>query len=87
MCVYNVVAYDCECTYLSFLRYFVLARTDPDIEKGFKGLTGFIVDADTPGIITGRKVLSKKKKQSLHAGASKDTPGCSCIIQMHTRGS
>ena len=37
-------------------RYFVLARTDPDIKKGAKGLTGFIVDADTPGITKGRKV-------------------------------
>ena len=34
----------------------MLARTDPDIKKGAKGLTGFIVDADTPGIIKGRKV-------------------------------
>ena len=42
--------------YIYFFRYFVLARTDPDIKKGFKGLTGFIVDADTPGITKGRKV-------------------------------
>ena len=34
----------------------MLARTDPDIRKGFKGLTGFIVDADTPGVTKGRKV-------------------------------
>ena len=33
--------------------YFVLAITDPD--AGYKGLTGFIVDADTPGIVVGRK--------------------------------
>jgi acyl-CoA dehydrogenase len=33
--------------------YFVLAYTDPD--KGYKGLTGFIVPADSPGITVGRK--------------------------------
>jgi acyl-CoA dehydrogenase len=33
--------------------YFVLAYTDP--EAGYKGMTGFIVDADTPGIVVGRK--------------------------------
>jgi len=33
--------------------YFVLAYTDPD--AGYKGMTGFIVDADSPGIIVGRK--------------------------------
>ena len=45
---------------MSFLRYFVLARIDPDIKKGFKGLTGFIVDADTPGVTKGRKVNMTK---------------------------
>lgn len=33
--------------------YFVLAHTDPD--KGYKGMTGFIVPAESPGIIVGRK--------------------------------
>ncbi|MBA2664438.1 MAG: acyl-CoA dehydrogenase family protein [Bradymonadaceae bacterium] len=33
--------------------FFVLAHTDP--EKGYKGMTGFIVPADSPGIIVGRK--------------------------------
>ena len=46
----------CVCDGLLCGRYFVLARTDPDLKKGAKGLTGFIVDADTPGIIKGRKV-------------------------------
>lgn len=36
-------------------RYFVLARTDPDAPAG-KAFTGFVVDADTPGITLGRKV-------------------------------
>ena len=40
---------------LVFLRYFLLARTDPDAPAG-KAFTGFVVDADTPGIILGRKV-------------------------------
>ena len=33
--------------------FFVLAYTDPD--AGYKGMSGFIVDADSPGIIVGRK--------------------------------
>lgn len=40
-----------------FFRYFVLARTDPDAPAG-KGFSGFVVDADTPGITLGRKVLT-----------------------------
>ena len=37
--------------------FFVLAKTndDPKCSKG-KAFTGFIVEADTPGIIMGRKV-------------------------------
>ncbi len=35
--------------------YFVLARTDPNASAG-KAFTGFIVDADLPGVIPGRKV-------------------------------
>ena len=33
--------------------YFVLAYTNPD--AGYKGMTGFIVPGDTPGIVVGRK--------------------------------
>lgn len=33
--------------------FFVLAYTDAD--AGYKGMTGFIVDADSPGIVVGRK--------------------------------
>ena len=37
--------------------YFVLARTDPDPKApAGKAFTGFIVDADTPGVVKGRKV-------------------------------
>lgn len=38
-------------------RYFLLARTNPDPKcPTGKAFTGFIVDADTPGIQVGRKV-------------------------------
>ena len=55
-----VCVHVCVCARHDLLcgRYFVLARTDPDIKKGAKGLTSFIVDADTPGITKGRKVRS-----------------------------
>ena len=38
--------------------YFVLARTNPDpkVSAG-KAFTGFVVDANTPGITVGRKVV------------------------------
>ena len=37
--------------------YFVLARTDPDPKASTgKAFTGFIVEADTPGVTPGRKV-------------------------------
>jgi len=37
--------------------YFVLARTDLDPKTpASKAFTGFIVDADTPGLTPGRKV-------------------------------
>ncbi|RAL22481.1 acyl-CoA dehydrogenase [Lujinxingia litoralis] len=42
--------------------YFVLAYTDPD--AGYRGLTGFIVDADTPGIEVGRKEINLGQKAS-----------------------
>ena len=38
--------------------YFVLARTDSNPKTpASKAFTGFIVDADTPGVIKGRKVI------------------------------
>jgi acyl-CoA dehydrogenase len=38
--------------------YFVLARTNPDPKApAAKAFTGFVVDADTPGVTKGRKVL------------------------------
>ncbi len=47
--------------------YFVLARTHPDPKSpASKAFTGFIVDADTPGVIKGRKEkknnLTKREK-------------------------
>lgn len=42
--------------------YFVLAYTDKD--KGYKGLTGFIVPADTPGITVGRKEQNMGQRAS-----------------------
>lgn len=48
-----------ECFYsFPIDRYFLLARTNPDPKcSASKAFTGFIVDADTPGIQIGRKVL------------------------------
>ena len=43
-------------TLYMLFRYFVLARTDPEAPAG-KAFTGFIVDADAPGVTKGRKVL------------------------------
>lgn len=45
--------------------YFVLARTDPD-PKGStsKAFTGFIVDADTPGVTPGRKEINMGQRCS-----------------------
>jgi hypothetical protein len=41
----------------SCLRYFVLARTNPDPKcPASKAFSGFIVDRDTPGVTPGRKV-------------------------------
>ena len=38
--------------------YFVLARTNPDPKcPASKAFTGFIVDADTPGVTPGRKEM------------------------------
>ena len=37
--------------------YFVLTRTDPDPKvPTSKAFTGFVIDADAPGIILGKKV-------------------------------
>lgn len=42
---------------LFYTRYFLLARTDPDPKApANKAFTGFIVEANTPGIQIGRKV-------------------------------
>ena len=45
--------------------YFVLARTDPDPAcPASKAFTGFIVDADTPGVIKGRKEWNMGQRAS-----------------------
>ena len=41
--------------FITLFRYFVLAKTDPNERPG-KAFTGFIVDADSPGVVRGRKV-------------------------------
>lgn len=43
--------------------YFVLARTDPKASAG-KAMTGFIVDANTPGITVGDKLINMGQKCS-----------------------
>ncbi|RKP09735.1 acyl-CoA dehydrogenase/oxidase [Thamnocephalis sphaerospora] len=43
--------------------YFVLARTDANASAG-KGFTGFIVDANTPGITVGRKEINMGQRAS-----------------------
>mmetsp|Transcript_5066 Transcript_5066/g.5953 ORF Transcript_5066/g.5953 Transcript_5066/m.5953 type:complete len:413 (+) Transcript_5066:103-1341(+) len=42
--------------------YFVLAKTDPT--AGAKGMTGFIVDGDSPGITVGRKEINMGQRCS-----------------------
>lgn len=42
--------------------YFVLAKTDPS--KGAKGMTGFIVDADSKGVTVGRKEINMGQRCS-----------------------
>ena len=45
--------------------YFVLARTDPDPKcPASKAFTGFIVDADTPGVVKGRKEWNMGQRAS-----------------------
>lgn len=54
----------------SLRRYFLLARTDSDPKcPAGKAFTGFILDADTPGVQVGRKV--------------KDNAPLFCIIHSH----
>lgn len=43
--------------------YFVLAKTDANASTG-KAFTGFIVDADTPGIQVGRKEINMGQRAS-----------------------
>jgi len=43
--------------------YFVLAKTDPNAKTG-AGFTGFIVDADTPGVSKGRKEINMGQRCS-----------------------
>ena len=42
--------------------FFVVAKTDPD--AGHRGMTGFIVDADSPGITLGRKEINMGQRAS-----------------------
>ena len=49
--------------------FFVLAKTDPTASAG-KGFTGFIVDADTPGITPGRKEINLGQRCSDTRGIS-----------------
>ena len=49
--------------------YFVLAKTDPDASAG-RAFTGFIVDADTPGINVGKKELNMGQRCSDTRGIS-----------------
>lgn len=43
--------------------YFLLAKTDPNANAG-RAFTGFIVDADTPGITVGRKEVNMGQRAS-----------------------
>ena len=46
-------------------RYFVLARTNPDPKcPPGKAFSGFIVDADSPGVIRGRKEINMGQRAS-----------------------
>ncbi|CAG8474342.1 9062_t:CDS:2 [Racocetra persica] len=49
--------------------YFVLARTDPNAKPG-SAFTGFIVDANTPGITVGRKEINMGQRASDTRGIS-----------------
>jgi len=43
--------------------FFVLAKTDPN-QPASKGMTGFVVDADTPGITLGKKEINMGQRAS-----------------------
>jgi len=47
----------CFCLLAIAARYFVLAVTDPTASPG-KRMTGFVVDANTPGISVGEKLVN-----------------------------
>lgn len=49
--------------------YFVLAKTDPNAKAG-KAFTGFIVDADSPGVTKGRKEVNMGQRASDTRGIS-----------------
>ena len=52
--------------------YFVLARTNPDPKcPASKAFTGFIVDADTPGVSPGRKEQNMGQRASDTRGIEK----------------
>jgi acyl-CoA dehydrogenase len=51
--------------------YFVLAKTDPSAKTG-AAFTGFIVDADSPGIIVGRKEVNMGQRCSDTRGITFD---------------
>ncbi|KAI3385049.1 hypothetical protein SNEBB_005697 [Seison nebaliae] len=44
--------------------YFVLARTDSQAKDASKAFTGFIVEADTPGVIKGKKEINMGQRAS-----------------------
>ncbi len=50
--------------------FFVLAKTDPD--AGHRGMSGFIVDADSPGITVGRKEWNMGQRASDTRGVKFD---------------
>lgn len=54
---YVLILSSCMCVGIYIFRYFLLARSDPDPKASVrKAFTGFIVEADTPGLQIGKKV-------------------------------
>jgi acyl-CoA dehydrogenase len=53
----------CFCLLAIAARYFVLAVTDPTASPG-KRMTGFVVDANTPGISVGEKLVNMGQRCS-----------------------
>mgnify|MGYP006144916441 FL=1 len=43
--------------------YFVLAKTDPSASAG-KSMTGFVVEANSPGIVVGEKLMNMGQRCS-----------------------